>query len=64
MVTSTNVIAALSTLAKINEALIFLAKEGIIKQEAVSKGCKKFVKDHPEINQALNRLENSTDCYM
>lgn len=47
---------ALATLAKIRESLQFLADNNIVQQEAVFKGCKKFVNEHPEINNALAQM--------
>ena len=43
------VIAALGTLADVEKCLRFLARVGVVKEDSVVKGCRKFVKDHPEI---------------
>ena len=40
---------ALATLADVEKALRFLANVGVVKEESIAKGCRKYVKDHPEI---------------
>lgn len=47
---------SMSKLAKVRECLQFLADENIVKQEAVFKGVKKFVADHPEIQAAFDKV--------
>lgn len=53
---ASDTVKAMVALAKVREALQFLADNNIVQQEAVMKGCKKFVNEHPEINQALAKL--------
>lgn len=48
------VVLALSTLAKVEQSLRFLASVNIVREEMIVKGCKKFVADHPEINEYIN----------
>ena len=45
---------ALANLAKVRESLAFLAEMGVVKEESIAKGCRKFVNDHPEIQQTLD----------
>lgn len=49
------VMVALHDLAQVHEALLFLAKHKVIHPDSVVKGCKKFVKDHPEIQAHLDK---------
>lgn len=44
------VMALLATLAEIHAALTLLRKNGIVREDTVAKGCKKFINDNPEIN--------------
>lgn len=48
--------AALLKLSKVREALAFLHQMGIVQKDAIAKGYKKFLVDHPEIQKCLNSL--------
>lgn len=43
------VMAALANLATVEKSLRFLVSVGVVREEAIVKGCRKYVKDHPEI---------------
>ena len=51
--------ALLARLADVNTCLQVLHQENIIKQEMIVKGCKKFVNDHPQINEYLGQTGKS-----
>ena len=59
MTTPVEVMKALADLADVTKALNLLAHHKIIRQESVVKGCKKFVSDHPCINQHLAELDTT-----
>ena len=50
------VLFSLAQLEEVRRALNFLATVGVVRPESVIKGCKKFVADHPEINEHLKIL--------
>lgn len=43
----------LLVLNKVLESLQFLASVNVIHPDSIIKGCKKYVKDHPAINEYL-----------
>lgn len=49
------VMVMLAQLNQVREALVFLHSHNIVKDDAVIKGCKKFISDHPQINAYLSR---------
>ena len=49
------VMVALATLADVEKCLRFLANAGVVKEESIAKGCRKYVKDHPEIQAWIDR---------
>lgn len=55
------VIEALANLVTVEKSLRFLASVGVVREEAVVKGCHKFVKDHPEIQAWIDSDAFMTD---
>jgi pyrroloquinoline quinone (PQQ) biosynthesis protein C len=47
------VMVSLAQLADVQTALATLVTYNIVKPESVIKGCKKFIAEHPEINEYL-----------
>lgn len=53
--TAVKVITTLAMLAEVEKSLRFLAAVGVVKSESIVKGCRKFVKDHPEIQAWIDK---------
>jgi len=53
--TAVKVMTALAMLAEVEKSLRFLAAVGVVKSESIVKGCRKFVRDHPEIQAWIDR---------
>lgn len=62
VINAKKVMLSLAQLANVQESLATLIKHNIVKPEAMTKGCKKFINEHPEINEYLaskiEKLEN------
>lgn len=54
---SAETLISLVNLSKVAESLRFLSQMKVIQPEAIQKGCKKFVKDHPEIQAAFDKMD-------
>lgn len=50
------VMVSLAELELVRKSLTFLAEVGVVREEAIVKGCRKYVKDHPEINEYMSKL--------
>jgi hypothetical protein len=53
--------SALLKLKRVQEALAFLAAEGVVRPEAVLSGCRIFVKKNPCINEHFERVLGSEE---
>ena len=54
MTTAVKVMTTLAMLSEVEKSLRFLTAVGVVKEESIVKGCRKFVKDHPEIQSWID----------